>query len=283
MTNKPSKLQKYHLAENPSLQAAVEDLVSDALAENPSAQLLGQGSAWRAYELELEGEKYAVKISNGQTHSSAATSQSAERILAGQHVEALEHLVAFDADRGVIVSSLVPGKRLIDLSQEELSAIPDAHFKEALYHLVIATKDNIIFDPKPTNFLYDPKTGFGYVDVNVSELDSQYSADFLYRVEAAVSGFAVALQNVGTYGKAPTSTDEKELAISSIESGIKASARLTEIAGTMPDIVPPTSLLGIYSSTSINADSKARQAATYKADIGLGPQPEAPGWTQGLD
>jgi hypothetical protein len=127
MTNKPSKLQKYHLAENPSLQAAVEDLVSDALAENPSAQLLGQGSAWRAYELELEGEKYAVKISNGQTHSSAATSQSAERILAGQRQA--RTLSAFD-DRGAIVSSLVPAKTG-DLSQEELSAIPDAHFKEA--------------------------------------------------------------------------------------------------------------------------------------------------------
>jgi hypothetical protein len=81
---------------------------------------------------------------------------------------------------------------------------------------VTATKDNIIFDPKP--FLYDP-SGFGYVDVNVSE-QLQYSADFLYRVEAAVSGFAV-VSKCWHLWKAPTSTDEKELAISSIESKLK--------------------------------------------------------------
>gem|GEM_PF-6213281 len=276
-------MQKFQLSNDPPLQEAVEKLVSDVLDQSPDVVFLGRGGSWSAYELQHDGEVYAVKISSGATHTPEATLRSAQHISTTRDTQAVEHLIAFDANHGIIIANRVPGKRLIELTPEELAAIPDAHFKKALEDIVEATKEHIKFDPKPTNFLYDAESGFGFVDIEALELDSQFSAEYLLRIEAAISGFACALQNVGVYGKAPRSDEEKMLAIDSIESGIKASNRLTDIAGSIPNVVPPTALLGIYSSTGINAGMMSRTAAGYKADVNLGPRPPAPSWAQGLD
>ncbi len=282
MVNLPQELYKFDLSNHPSLQSAVEALVSDALSQDKNIVLLGRGGSWSAYELEHEGKLYAVKISNGKTHTPEATLRSAQNLPQNTDTTSLEHLVGVDIERGIIVSNRVPGKRLVDLTPVELDTIPEKHFTAALEQIASVTAFGVKFDPKPTNYLYDSKSGFGFVDICIEELDSINSPQYLLRVEDGVTGLACALQNVGTYSKFPSSDTEKKYAIESIESGIRASNKLTDVATDNHNIIPPTSIIGILSFTRKNAESMGQVVAHYKADLGQGPRPPAPDWARGL-
>jgi hypothetical protein len=266
-------LDKFHIEETSQLFSSMTSLLDDVLKASHGAHpsFLGHGSSWQGFEFEHQGQLLVAKISNGITHTPHATDQSARSLLGGTEIPGLEHLVGVDSERGIVITTRVPGKRLIDLSKEELEAIPDEHFKQAVETLKFETSNHIIFDAKPSNFLYDPENGFGFIDYMTDDLQSPY--DFDYRIEKAISGFGTALTNVGIYERPITTLEDKQKAIPNIESGLKAADRLVEISkGQVPDESHKT----ISSTLKYQKARMLDTIANYKSDLGQGPRPEPP-------
>lgn len=278
--NSQTDLGPYQLTEGSSLMAAVQKLIVEAhetgTRNHPS--YLGKGSSWQAFELEHEGKNLVVKISNGVSHTPEATIESARKLVGGTNIPAVEQLNALDATRGILITSRVPGKRLVDLTREELEAIPDSHYTDLLKNMKIAVKAGVSFDPRPTNYLYDPKAGFGFVDYSTEDPKPEHTKEFFESMEGAAAGFAIALQNVGYYDHPKQTPEEMARAIEAIESGIAASEKFLEVAAKHGELIPPTSFLGLRETVSVQTSNMNATMDFYKTQLGIQqPAAEPPG------
>lgn len=136
--------------------------------EHPN--ILGRGSNKAAFALraEVDGvEKDLVVLVDHAPDKSHANKKLLERAANLSLVKGMpgfEQGVAWSNDPPVVVSERASGSSLEELSEEQLAAIPDEHWR-ILKANVLGTADlGIALDPMPGNFFYDPKEGFTVID-----------------------------------------------------------------------------------------------------------------------
>lgn len=128
---------------------------------------LGGGGNSRAFTLTLDDKEYVAIIP--ATREAWKPNESVEArvkpLLAVQGVPHLEQIMAISDEYGVTISERIPRTTLdsevplgaVDgISQEQVDTLVDT--------ILIGCERGIVFDPKLSNFLYDPKEGFGIID-----------------------------------------------------------------------------------------------------------------------
>jgi hypothetical protein len=141
------------------LRSELED--PDTRKEHPN--YLGSGSNSMVFSIESGDQEYAVRVPVRGGGAAAIDSHLAGAVL-GRGIPHLEQIVAASYEEGVTVAEIMPGKDVGDLSLDEILGISDEQLSEFADTLIIANEGNIEIDPKPSNFLYDPKEGYGVVD-----------------------------------------------------------------------------------------------------------------------
>ncbi len=123
---------------------------------------LGRGNYSIVYLLATDSGKYAVRVpqkaNNRFVHGRISAS------IAARHLPGLERVVAASYQDGVVVSEFVPGKHAMEMSPDEIDAIPSSHIDAFLETRLQAPNHGIVFDPHSQNVLYDPEGGFTDID-----------------------------------------------------------------------------------------------------------------------
>lgn len=181
---------------------AVSEL-KESLRAHPApkehAAFLGNGSNARVFFIEKEGKKYAVRIPNREEGISPDdVDHHLAAAFLSKGVPHLEQIVAASYEDGVTVAEIMPGKEMGKLGLEDIRVMTDGQLAELVDTLTAAHKRGIHIDPKPSNFFYDRKAGFGIVDLASSKI-ARPSKD---QVLAEIIGWAaVSIQNATTYGR----------------------------------------------------------------------------------
>jgi hypothetical protein len=186
--------------------------------EHPS--FLGNGSNSRVFSLEVSGHKYAVrKIRSAES----VNSHLAGAVLA-KGIPHLEQIVAASFEKGITVAEIMSGRQFGDLTVEEIKQITDDQLEEFLDTIMTANKRGIKFDQKPSNYLYDAKSGFGIVDLTSGEQD-------------LASAVHVSFTNMGIYGKwgSCNTTEEYALQLEFHKANIDVLKRYRAIIGNKID------------------------------------------------
>lgn len=222
----------YTLVNNPELEDAVINLLNEInqypnVSDHPG--YLGRGSNHQAFQFEYKSQPLVARIAIRSQIHPEVVKRMTQNMSRSNGIDHLEHIVASDPDRGVIISTLIPGKNICDLSKEEIEKITDQQFRDVI-DTVIATVDaGITIDPKPSNLLYDPIQGFGIVDFCASPIQT---TDREQEISEGIAGFGVSLTNAQYYGRRFNDTDLETLTntIAAMEAGIDATERLKSIA-----------------------------------------------------
>lgn len=178
---------------------------------NPAADTdsgrLGRGSNSSVYKIEVGGKSYAVRLqrSAGEGAASAVDGHLAAEVLRRSLPEKtrahLEHIVAASYEDGVTIAEAIEAKGINKLTPEEVAAIPDSHIADFVDTLIVASKNGLEIDPKPSNFLYNPDTGFVLIDQMSAKVAHKMSED--QTPESVIKGVTKALSSIGFFGSDP--------------------------------------------------------------------------------
>ena len=134
--------------------------------ENPKLLLeyLGSGSNGSAYLIEVEGVKYAAKFSK----SVAQTNFEIKPLRKARGIKHTAQLEAYSLEEGCVIMELLPGTDVTQLSYIKEPNYSDDHINQLINTVVELYANGITIDPKPSNFMYDPQTGFSVLDFHLS-------------------------------------------------------------------------------------------------------------------
>lgn len=173
--------------------------LADPTTRKQHPSFLGNGSNAMAFSI-MEGDKsYAVRVPVGIEANPQAIDSHLGGAVLGKGIPHLEQIVAASYEDGVTVAEVMPGKEVGQLSAQEIKAISDKQLGELVDTLVAVSERGIEIDPKPSNFFYDPKEGFGIVDYHSSKVAGKQSAD--QNLGTIVGWMTTPISNMGSYGK----------------------------------------------------------------------------------
>ena len=125
---------------------------------------LGEGTNANAFTFDYKGRTLVARVPRGDAVGNGLAYDDAVTFEQGNDIPNLQHLVAAAPDRGIIITELLPGKNLTDMTYEELLAVPKEHLAE-LVELGFKMHDHGLgTDPKSSNYMYDPIHGFSLLD-----------------------------------------------------------------------------------------------------------------------
>lgn len=151
-----------------TFKTAVQPLLRDS--EDSHANRLGSGTLSDVHKIEVAGQYYVVRVVNPK--DGLSFTEAKQRIVhdhlassvAAEGIDGLEHVVAASYEDGVVISEFVEGKHIVDVSPDEISAIPDEHLSALIQTRLLASARGIEFDEHLFNVLYSPTTGFTDID-----------------------------------------------------------------------------------------------------------------------
>lgn len=97
-------------------------------------------------------------------------------LIAGQDIPHLEQLVATDAKNDALITTFTPGSALQTIPTRKLFSMSQSHLEELATTLHTMRKENL----HPHNIggvLYDPATGFNFVDYELADAQGGYRND----------------------------------------------------------------------------------------------------------
>jgi hypothetical protein len=132
------------------------------------SQIIGKGDKCRAYLLEDQDQEYVVR----KTHANRPRPFIIEGYVRGcmraQGIPHLEQIAAVSYDKGIIVTELIPGKKVSDLTPDDRQKVSDAQLEQLIVTLAATQEVGISIDlGNGGNLLYDEEEGFGMVDLDV--------------------------------------------------------------------------------------------------------------------
>jgi hypothetical protein len=191
VTGRASMLKAY--AEFGPLVKKLKSEFIDQARRNDHPQFLGGGGNSGVFSIERNGKKYAVRIPIGKsTDPSSADAHVAAAVL-GKGVPHIEQIVAASYEDGVTVAEVMPGMEFSNISVEEVEKITDDQLSELVDTLRTMDEKGIGVDPRPPNFFYDPREGFGIIDYDANKRGQNISQTTAWASSA--------IRNMGTYGK----------------------------------------------------------------------------------
>ena len=135
-------------------------------SRNDEAYLGGGGNS-RAFTLAWGGKEYVaiVPATREAWKPNAAVEARVQPLLAVQGVPHLEQIAAVSDEYGVTISERMPGMTLdSEMPLAAISSISQEQIDTLVDTILIGSERGIVFDPKLSNFLYDPTEGFGIID-----------------------------------------------------------------------------------------------------------------------
>lgn len=169
---------------------------------------LGGGGGSRAFTLVLDGKEYAVVVPADTREAwkpNSAVEARVQPLLAVQGVSHLEQIAAVSDEYGITISERMPGVTLGSempltaigsISQEQVDTLVDT--------ILIGCERGIVFDPKLSNFLYDPAEGFGIIDFQSPDTYGVVARD----VVSQVSDIVTKINTMATGKSLPTTFED---------------------------------------------------------------------------
>ncbi len=138
---------------------------------NSHPNFLGSGTTSRAYTIYHKDQEYVAIIPRFSNRIGITINSRIEGALRARGLPHMEQMVAASYDEGVTISERLPGLAWNTLAKTGGASITDEQLAQLLVTLETALQHGvgIDFDADGTNFLYDPKEGFGVVDVHASD------------------------------------------------------------------------------------------------------------------
>lgn len=130
-------------------------------------QYLGSGANGSAFWFDHDGKRLVVKRAHGHKkggYRPIASHGESMPFAIGNDIEGLQHQVAASPDNELVITELLPGKNLKDLSYSEFLGIPDEHVRQVIDLVLRIHQTGLHFDPKVSNLMYDSKKGFSILD-----------------------------------------------------------------------------------------------------------------------
>lgn len=161
----------YAIADTASLiEKAKEDLY---YRPNDVPSYIGEGGDKSVYAGLAGDMPVAIKFLKNYSDKTELTDQ-ARPLIAGRGIPNLEQLLAVDTENGIMVTSLAPGKRVIDMASKELFKIKKVHLEQLKTTLNLMNQADL----HPHNsggILFDEETGFHFVDYTFDSEDMSFN------------------------------------------------------------------------------------------------------------
>jgi tetratricopeptide (TPR) repeat protein len=180
----------------------------ESIREHPA--YLGHGSGSDVFSIEYDDKQYAVRIPGHKADAFISPNTVDSHIngaVLGRGVAHLEQIVAASYEDGVTVAEMMPGKEISYLTAEEIQQITDVQLEDLVTTLQTVSQRGIEIDPKPSNFFYDERKGFGVVDYASSKEKGKSSRD--QNLSEIVGWMGTVIANAGFYkGKSPETVED---------------------------------------------------------------------------
>lgn len=162
--------------------------------DNSSSQsdsLFDKGHNAAIHSIRFQGKTFAVRFPYEKSSQSLGPRIKAEYIdnymgglILAKGLAHFEQWAAASYEDGLTISELLPGKKLDILTSEDTADIENDQLKEFGQTLMTAHNIGIVIDANPSNFLFDPLSGFNLVDFKNKHAVSQrwsnrYLAQFI--------------------------------------------------------------------------------------------------------
>ena len=163
-------------------EAAIEDIKTGAT----QVRFLGNGSESEVFEMSVDDDLYAAKFAIAWTRigrprdTARATQRKIDAGMRGLYVPGLEQIQSASTDAGVAIYSLVDGKNVASMAEEEIAQITDDQMASFFETVDAAVEIGIEFDPwnqDGSNVMFSPQEGFTLIDyfVDYAETDKEES------------------------------------------------------------------------------------------------------------
>lgn len=154
--------------------------LQEQLAQNPDATklpgYLGRGSRGFACASDIGSRAIAVKFSQDRTQSQFEL----KSLLRGKGIPHIAQIVAYSAEDAVKIMELLPGFNLEDREKRPQNLhFPPDHIFQLINTIFAMNAHGLRIDPKISNYMYSPSTGFSILDYHLgSSGDSYYGGDY---------------------------------------------------------------------------------------------------------
>ena len=179
--------------------AALKEELADSSKRSSHPQHLGSGSGSSVFLLAHDGSRYAVRLPKGEATRPDMIDNHVSGAVLGKGIPHLEQIIAASYKDGVTIAEVMPGVHVGKLTLDQIRNISDDQLRQLIQTVIVANERGIEIDPKPSNILYDPKTGFGIIDYLSSKYAGKRSPD--QDVGAVVGWMASAIYNAGFFGR----------------------------------------------------------------------------------
>jgi hypothetical protein len=140
---------------------------------------IGAGTQANVFVVPKDGKEYVVRALKYEVSDKVLIDRYIAGTLNVQGNPHFEHIVAASYDDEVTVAERMPGKRLGDITSEEITQVSDDHLRELINTLKVAQDNNIKLDTIPANYMYDKNTGFGLIDLDSTNFKGVYGGQEL--------------------------------------------------------------------------------------------------------
>lgn len=144
---------------------------------------IGKGSNGAAYALEVGGVEYVVKFGGAATQ----VNFEARALVRAKGIPRVAQIVAYSFEDHAQVMERLPGKDVMQLSAQELHPVSDRQITELIQTVQQLARRGLVIDPKPSNFMYDKKKGFGVLDYHTAHEGSSKVVEQVMSVRHALT------------------------------------------------------------------------------------------------
>lgn len=165
----PTLLQAY----DDKIAQAVHDLVASLPdLKHQSDNLVGSGRHRHVFPLVTDGKDCVLKLMHDDHRKVDVVEavEDAEKVSSKtRDLDHFEKIRAASAVDRVIIAEKVKGETLKACGFEIIGAITDEQIKDFLNEAVKALARGVVFDPNPSNLMYDPENGFTAIDLSMKD------------------------------------------------------------------------------------------------------------------
>jgi hypothetical protein len=162
---------------------------------------LGEGASATVLRISHGDSDYAVRILRDPGKGAETIDGYVGGTIRMKGHPRFEQLEAISYKDLVTVAEIPHARKMNTLTDEEIRAIPDEHLEDLADALLAAHERGVEVDPKPDNFLYDPKQGYTLLDLSLIERPGVTSTT-VENAGTMVGWMSDVIENTGYYNDA---------------------------------------------------------------------------------
>jgi len=150
--------------------AVISSLKARMLEGDPKQlpEYLGSGSNGSAFKIEVDGKEYAAKFTNSVVQSNFEI----KPLLKADGIEHVSQFVCHSFEDGVVVMELLPGTDVTNFTSENAPEYTEKDLEQLVDTVVKLESAGLVIDPKASNLLYSPESGFSVLDYHLQRENS---------------------------------------------------------------------------------------------------------------